>query len=59
MIYLLLNFGGIWPHNLGVIADQSWLSVLVALCLLRIDSMFALFRPSELWNHALMFINDL
>jgi hypothetical protein len=55
----LLNFGGIWPYSLRVIAVQSWFSVLVALCLHRIDSMFALVHPSKLWNHALMFINDL
>jgi hypothetical protein len=44
---------------LGVIAVQSWLSALVVLCLHRTDSVFALIRPSKLWNHALIFINDL
>jgi hypothetical protein len=59
MIQFLLNFGVIWPYSLGVIAAQSWLSALVALYLHRIDSVFALIRPSKLWNHASMFINDL
>jgi hypothetical protein len=59
MILLLLNFSGIWLYNLRVIVVQSWLSALVALCLHRTDSVFALIRPSKHWNHALMFINDL
>jgi hypothetical protein len=41
MILLLLNFGDIWFYSLEVIAVQSWLSVLVALCLRRTDSVFA------------------
>jgi hypothetical protein len=32
-IYVLLKFGGIWPCSLRVIADQSWVSVMFALCL--------------------------
>jgi hypothetical protein len=55
----LLNFGGIWLYSLRFIAVQNWLSALVALCLHKIDFVFALIQPSKLWNHALMFINDL
>jgi hypothetical protein len=40
MIQLLLNFGGIWPYSVGLIAVQSWFSDLVALCLRRTDSVF-------------------
>ena len=32
-IYRLLKFGGIWPSNLGVTVIQSWITVLLALCL--------------------------
>jgi hypothetical protein len=45
--WLLLNCCGIWLYSLRVIAVQSWLSALVALCLLRIDFVFALIRPGE------------
>jgi hypothetical protein len=55
----VLNFGGIWSYGLGVLAVQSWFSALVALCLHRVDFVFALFRPGKLGNHALMVINEL
>jgi hypothetical protein len=32
-IYLLLKVGSIWPSSLGVIAVQSWITVLLALYL--------------------------
>jgi hypothetical protein len=48
MIYLLLNFGNIWTYGLGFIAVQNWFSVLVALCLYRTDSVFAIVRPGKL-----------
>jgi hypothetical protein len=39
-IYLLLKFGGIWPCGLGVIAVESWVIELLALCLVRPVSVF-------------------
>ena len=38
--YLVLKFGGIWPSSLGVTVVQSWITVLLALCLDRPDSVF-------------------
>jgi hypothetical protein len=55
----LLKFGGNWPYSLRVVVVQGWFSALIALYLHRTDSMFALIRPNKLWNHALMFINEL
>jgi hypothetical protein len=44
----MLNVGDILSYGLGVIAVQSWFSALVALCLCRIDSVFAIVRPGKL-----------
>jgi len=35
VIYMLLECGGIWLCGLGVMSVQSWVSGMVALCLVR------------------------
>jgi hypothetical protein len=39
-IKMLLTFGGIWPCGLGVIAVESSVTELLALCLVRSVSVF-------------------
>jgi hypothetical protein len=39
-VYLLLKISAIWPSSLGVIAVSSWVTELLALCLVRPVSVF-------------------